>query len=64
LARRAFQNAFSTIKELDKAMTEMAVVTELDVSDYWKKLPEYTDRANELGVSIKSAYESATLFYQ
>ena len=64
LARRAFQNAFSTIKELDAAMTEMAVVTELEVGDYWKQLPEYTDRANELGVSIKSAYESATLFYQ
>ena len=64
LARRAFQNAFATVKELDKAMTEMAVVTELNVGDYWKQLPEYTDRANELGVSIKSAYESATLFYQ
>jgi TP901 family phage tail tape measure protein len=27
-------------------------------------LPEYTARANALGVSIKSAYESATLYYQ
>ena len=64
LARKAFQDAYQTIKELDAAMTEMAVVTELDVGDYWNKLPEYTERANALGVSIKSAYESATLYYQ
>lgn len=64
LARAAMRNAIGTIKELDAAMTEMAVVTDLGVGDYWEQLPEYTDRANKLGVSIKSAYESATLFYQ
>lgn len=64
LARRALSNAMKTIKELDEAMTEMAVVTDLGVGDYWDQLPEYTTRANALGVSIKSAYESATLFYQ
>ena len=62
--RRVAQDAISTIKELDKQMTEMAVVTNLDVGDYWEQLPEYTKRANELGVSIKSAYEVATLYYQ
>lgn len=62
--RRVAQDAISTIKELDKQMTEMAVVTNLDVGDYWEQLPEYTKRANELGVSIKSAYEAATLYYQ
>jgi TP901 family phage tail tape measure protein len=45
-------------------MTEMAVVTDLSVGDYWEQLPEYTKRANELGTSIKSAYEAATLYYQ
>ena len=64
IARSAMRNAISTIKELDAAMTEMAVVTDLDVGDYWDQLPEYAERANELGVSIKSAYESATLYYQ
>jgi hypothetical protein len=29
------QNAISTIKELDAVMTEMAVVTDLSVGDYW-----------------------------
>jgi hypothetical protein len=36
IARNAMRNAFSTIKELDAAMTEMAVVTDLGVGDYWK----------------------------
>ena len=62
--QKALRDAFSTVKELDAVMTEMSVVTELDVGDYWDQLPEYSERANELGVSIKSAYESATLFYQ
>ena len=52
------------VKDLDKVMTETAVVTKFDVSDMWKQLPEYTKRANELGVSIHSAYEAATIYYQ
>lgn len=64
LARTAMSHAFKTVKELDAAMTEMAVVTDADISDYWDELPVFTQRANEFGVSIKSAYESAQLFYQ
>jgi hypothetical protein len=45
-------------------MTEMAVVTDLTVGDYWDQLPEYSKRASDLGVSINSAYEAATLYYQ
>jgi hypothetical protein len=45
-------------------MTETAVVTDHTVSDMWAKLPEYTKRANELGVSTLDAYKSATLYYQ
>ena len=64
LFRRALQSSFRAIKELDAAMTEMAVVTKLDVGDYWDQLPEYTQRANDLGIATKSAYEAATLYYQ
>jgi hypothetical protein len=45
-------------------MAEMAVVTDLEVSDYWKQLPDHAERANELGVSIKAMYEAETLYYQ
>jgi hypothetical protein len=37
-------------------MTETAVVTDMTVSDMWNKLPEYTKRANELGVNTLEAY--------
>jgi len=64
LLKRAARSAFATIKDLDKVMTEAAVVTNFSVGDMWSQLPEYTRRANELGVSVHDAYESATLFYQ
>ncbi len=64
LLRRAVRSAFETVKDLDKVMTETAVVTDFSVGDMWAQLPEYTKRANELGVSIHDAYEAATLYYQ
>lgn len=64
LLRRALRQAFETTKELDAAMTEMAVVTDLEVGDYWKQLPDHTKRASELGVAIHSVYEAETLYYQ
>ena len=64
LVRRTLRSAFNTIKDLDKAMTATAVVTDFSVGDMWAQLPEYTRRANELGVTTKEAYEAATLYYQ
>ena len=62
--RIALRDAVSTIKELDSTMTEMAVVTDLTVGDYWDQLPQYSKQASDLGVSINSAYKAATLYYQ
>lgn len=64
LFKRAVRSAYDTVKDLDAVMTETAVVTNFDVGDMWDQLPEYTRRANELGVTIHSAYEAATIFYQ
>lgn len=64
LVKRSLRDAYNTIKELDKAMTETAVVTDFSVGDMWAQLPDYTKRANELGVTTKAAYEAATLYYQ
>ena len=64
LVKRAIRGAVETIKDLDAAMTETAVVTDYTVKDMWNQLPEYTKRANELGVMTKDAYESATLYFQ
>jgi hypothetical protein len=64
LFRRAVTKALNTVKELDKTMTEAAVVTEFDVSDMWDKLPQYAKHAQELGVSINGMYQATTLYYQ
>lgn len=64
LFKRAIREAYQAVKELDKAMTETAVVTDFSVSDMWEQLPEYTKMANDLGTTTLGAYETATLFYQ
>lgn len=62
--KNAIRDAFETVKELDAAMTETAVVTDFSVGDMWDKLPEYSEQATQLGTSIKSLYEATTLYYQ
>lgn len=62
--KNAVRDAFETVKELDAAMTETAVVTDFSVGDMWEKLPEYSEEATKLGASIKSLYEATTLYYQ
>ena len=64
LLKRGLKEAISTIKELDAAMTETAVVTNFSVGDMWAKLPEYTANANALGATVKDMYEATTLYYQ
>ena len=62
--KNAVRDAFDTVKELDAAMTETAVVTDFSIGDMWDKLPEYADQANKLGASIKDLYAANTLYYQ
>ena len=64
LFKRAVRSAFETVKELDAAMTETAVVTDFSVGDMWDQLPLYTKAANELGTTTLGAYQTMTLFYQ
>lgn len=64
LFRRAVTQAMTAVKELDAAMTEIAVVTDFSIGDMWEKLPEYTRRANELGVAVKDLYAATGLYYQ
>lgn len=64
LVNRAIRSAYQSVTELDKAMTETAVVTDFRVGDMWEKLPEYTKMANKLGTTTQGAYETSTLYYQ
>lgn len=64
LFRRAIQSAFETVKELDAAMTEIAVVSDFSINDMWAQLPRFTEQANELGMAIKDTYAATTLYVQ
>lgn len=57
-------DTFNIVKELDKSMTEQAVVTTSTVGDLWGQLPEYTKNATELGVATKDVYDATTLYVQ
>jgi hypothetical protein len=41
--KRTIRSAFNTVKELDAAMTETAVVTDFSIGNMWDKLPEYSN---------------------
>ena len=64
LFKRSIYAAYKSVEELDKAMTETAVVTDFSVNDMWNELPRYTEAANKLGTTTLGAYETMTLFYQ
>lgn len=64
LFKQAIRSAFDTVKELDAAMTETAVVTDFTVGDMWSQLPEYSKMAKDLGTSLLDSYNAATLYYQ
>ena len=64
LFKRALRDTFNTVKELDKSMTETAVVTNFSVGDMWKQLPQYTESAKQFGATIKGVYDVMTLYYQ
>ena len=64
LLKRGIDQAVESVKNLDKAMTETAVVTDFNVGDMWGMLPKYTKIANELGATTQGAYETMTLYYQ
>lgn len=64
LLQRGLQQTIETVKELDAAMTEIAVVTDFSVGDMWDKLPEYTKQAKALGVATADLYTATGLYYQ
>lgn len=64
LTKRAISDAFSTIKELDSVMTQIAVVTDMTTADLWAQMPTYSAIAQEYGTSIKGVYEVSQIYYQ
>lgn len=61
---QAVRNAFNNIKELDKTITSIAVVTNMSQQDLWGKIGEYTEMAQQYGVATKDVYSVSQIFYQ
>lgn len=64
LFKRAIRSAYESVKELDAAITEMAVVTNYSINDIWGNIPEYTRTATELGATTKDVINSMVLYTQ
>lgn len=64
LTKRTVRDAIDHIRDLDKAMTEIAVVTDMDQDDLWGQIGTYSKIAQEYGVSTVGVYEVSQLYYQ
>ena len=63
-ATSAIRNMIGEVKELDKTITAIAVVTNMSQSDLWDKIGEYTNMAQQYGVATKDVYTVSQIFYQ
>lgn len=61
---RMIRNAVAQIKELDKAMTQIAVVTDMTTSQLWGQIDAYMALAKQYGVTTTGVYEVSQLYYQ
>lgn len=62
--RKIIRDAFNDVKELDEAMTSIAVVTDFSIGDLWDQVDKYSKLAQEKGVELKGVYDVQKLYYQ
>lgn len=61
---QAVRSVISTVKELDKTITEIAIVTNMTQEDLWGQMQSYTDMARQYAASISGVYKVSQLYYQ
>ena len=64
MVNNAIHSMINTIKELDKTITNIAIVTDMSQDDLWKQMPKYTQMARDYASSIAGVYEVSQLYYQ
>ena len=64
LMRQAISNAYGTVKELDAAMTEIAVVTDMGLDEIWGKRGDYSNLATAMGAATIDMIDASKLYYQ
>ena len=60
----AIRSVISTVKELDKTITEIAIVTNMTQDELWDQMKSYTDMARQYAASISGVYQVSQLYYQ
>ena len=64
LTKRAISDAINHIRELDKVMTEIAVVTDMTQDELWDQISTYSAMAQKYGATTQGVYEVSQLYYQ
>lgn len=64
LFRRIYSTVTSTIKEMDKALTGMAVVTNMSREQTWELVGSFQELANQTGKTTTEIANMATKFFQ
>ena len=64
MTRSAVASMKNHIQELDKVMTQIAVVTNMTQEDLWAQIGKYSEIARQYGVSITGVYQVSQIFYQ
>lgn len=64
IARDALRNAYQHIVELDKVMTEIAVVTDMTQAQLWDQISTYSEIAQQYGATTEGVYQVSQLYYQ
>ena len=64
LLKKAYQVTIDTIKDMDKALTDMAVVTNMSREQTWQLVGEFQNLAKQTGKTSSEIASMATKFYQ
>ena len=64
MVSNAIRSMISTVQELDKTITNIAIVTNMDQNDLWGQMPQYISMAREYASSISGVYQVSQLYYQ
>ena len=64
LLRRGIREAIKVVQDLDKAMTDIAVVSKYSLDEVWAMRNAFVDSANSIGASTQDMVEATTLYVQ
>lgn len=64
MTRSVIRSMITTVRELDKVMTDIAVVTDMTQKDLWAQMDSYSALAQQYGTTIKGVYQVSQLYYQ